>query len=156
MQMRPSSTFQVSSRQSSRQRRALCKAGAEALKDIFGKTVPSSKDSRTERYKKAIAIKINSSEVKNYMRQVAKDIELLAQHQILQDAQTIEDIRAAIEQLDHDDQEETRAQSTHGSGDIINQSGSGTFNKRTYNSSGSSKMYAADKMHFGEKAANEP
>ena len=132
-----------------------CKASAESLKDIFDQTMPSEGGSRTERYKKAAAMKVKGSKVTECVQQVAKNMELLAQHQVFQDAQTIEDIRAAIEELDNVDHEEGQSQSTYGSGDIINQSGSGTFNKRTYHSSDKSKMYAADTMHVGGKGADD-
>ena len=87
-----------------------CKESATALKDIFDKTIPPKDASRTERYKKAVGIKLKSNKVKEYMEEVIKSMELLAQNQVFQDAETLEDIKEAIEQLSNisDEEEQSR------------------------------------------------
>lgn len=66
------------------------------VKEIFEKTISFKDASRAERYKKAVGIKFESNKVKVCMEEVVKNMELLAQHQVFQDARTLKDIREPL------------------------------------------------------------
>jgi len=124
-----------------------CKESAASLKDIFNKTIPTKDASKAERYKKAVGIKMKSNKVKEYMEEVIKDMELLAQHQVFQDAEALKDIKEAIEQLSNMPDEEERPQFvSSGAGAINANTGGGTMTN--YNNSGSGGMYNAGTISF--------
>ena len=76
-----------------------CKQNATKVKDAFDKALPSKDASRTERYKKAAEMRWRSSEVKENMKLVMEGLDLLAQHQIFQDADAMGNIKTAIDDL---------------------------------------------------------
>ncbi|KAK5460822.1 hypothetical protein LTS15_002885 [Exophiala xenobiotica] len=124
-----------------------CKENAITLKDIFDKTIPSKDASRTERYKKAIGIKLKSTKMKECMEEVVKSMEILAQNQVFQDADVLKDIKDAIDQLSHVTDEEPSAQFVHsGGGPLIAHTGTG--NVESYSHSGSGDIYKADKQYI--------
>jgi hypothetical protein len=73
-----------------------CKESAASVKDIFDKTIPVKDASRAERLTKAVGIKMKSNKVKEYMEEVVKNMELLAQNQVFQDAETLKDINKLL------------------------------------------------------------
>jgi hypothetical protein len=129
-----------------------CKENASSLKAAFDKALPAKDAPRTERYKKAAEMKWKSGEVKKSMELVMADLDLLAQHQVFQDAGALEDIKTAIDQLARVSDEEDSAQSVHHrSGNINNHSGSGNQENHRYEiSRGSGSFYKADSMSFGK------
>ena len=131
-----------------------CKESAASVKEIFDQTIPHKDASRTERYKKAVGIKLKSKQVKEYMEEVVKNMELLAQNQVFQDAEALKDIKEAIDQLSNMPDEEEAPRFVHsGSGAINANTGSGTMTN--YNSSGSGKMYNAQTKSFGGDQGKE-
>jgi excinuclease UvrABC nuclease subunit len=124
-----------------------CKECAEALKDIFEKTIPSKDASRSERYKKAVGIKLKSNKVKEYMEEVIKSMELLAQNQVFQDAEALKDLQDAIEQLDNVPDTDPKPQYVqYGDGPLIAHSGTG--NVESHSHSGSGHIYTAKSQTF--------
>ncbi|KAK5129851.1 hypothetical protein LTR08_002759 [Meristemomyces frigidus] len=104
----------------------------------------------TERYKKAAVMKVRSGEVKKSMELVMEGLNLPAQHQIFQDADTMEDIKAAIEELAKaGDEEENTRSIHHGSDNINNYTGSG--NQENHTNSGGGSFYSAASMSFSKK-----
>jgi hypothetical protein len=127
-----------------------CKESATSVKDIFDKTIPKKDASRTERYKKAVGIKLKSNKVKGHMEEIAKNIMLLAQNQVFQDASVLKDIEEAIEQLSTVTDEEDRPHFVHsGAGSINAHTGTGTM--QNYNNSGSGSQYNAENQNFGHQ-----
>lgn len=125
-----------------------CKESAACVKNIFDKTISTQDASRTERYKKAVGIKLKSNKVKEYMEAVVKNMELLAQNQVFQDAEALKDIQDAIEQLSLIPDEEQPPQFVHsGGGPLIAHTGTG--NVESYSHSGSGHIYTAKKQNFG-------
>ena len=121
-----------------------CKECAASVKDIFDKTIPAKDTSRTERLKKAVGIKMKSNRVKEYMEEIFKSIQLLAQNQVFQDAEALNDIKEAIEQLRNMPDEEEQAHFVHsGTGAQYNQTGPGTQNIISGN------QYTAGTQYFG-------
>ena len=121
-----------------------CKECAASVKDIFDKTIPTKDTSRTERLKKAVGIKIKSNRVKEHMEEIFKSMELLAQNQVFQDAEALNDIKEAIEQLSNVSDEEEQAHFVHsGTGAQYNQTGRGTRNIVSGN------QYTAGTQYFG-------
>ena len=124
-----------------------CKENANIGKDIFEEVLPSKDASRTEQYKKAVEVKRKSGRVKKSMEAIMEDLVVLEQHQVFRDAETLEDIRGAIEELHIVGDGEDKASSTYyGSGHIYNHEGLGTMDNRTFNMLGSGTMYNSDKM----------
>lgn len=125
-----------------------CKDRATELKDIFHKSIPGKDASRSERLKKAMAIKMHSAKVKDYVKEIIEGMELLAQTQIFQDSLILADIKEAIDQLDSASDSAEQAHFAHsGSGAINALTGSGTQNNHI--NSGSGKQYNAGKQFFG-------
>jgi len=124
-----------------------CKESALGVKDIFDKTIPPKDASKTERYKKAVGIKLKSNKVKEYMEEVVKSMELLAQNQVFQDAEVLKDIQEAIEQWSHIPNEEQPPQFVHsGGGPLVAHTGTG--NVESYSHSGSGHIYTAKRQTF--------
>ena len=77
-----------------------------------------------------------------------RDLALLQQHQAFQDAETMQDIRSAIEELAKpgvEDHESSRF-SHLGSGDIYSHTGSGNLENHTYTNSGAGDFYHSNSM----------
>jgi hypothetical protein len=131
-----------------------CNENASSLKAAFDKALPAKDASRTDRYKKAAEMRWKSGEVKKSMELVMGDLDLLAQHQIFQDAGALEDIKTAVEELAQVSGEEESDRSVHhGSGNINNFSGSGNQENHRYEiSGGSGSFYKADSIGFGKQA----
>lgn len=125
-----------------------CKAGAANVKDIFDKTIPAKDTSRAERLRKAVGLQTKSKKVKEYMEEVVKDIELLAQNQLFQDAVALEDIKEAIEQLSNMPDEEEQPRFGHSGAGPLNANTGGGIQKN-YNNSASGHQYNAEKQFFG-------
>ena len=132
-----------------------CKKSATSLKDILDTSIPVKDASRVERLKKVVGLKRKSNKAKEYMEVVCKSMELLAQNQVFQDAEALEDIKAAIEQLTNaSDEEEEQPQFIHsGAGAINANTGEGT--QKNYNSSGPGSMYNAVYQFFGRAQGKE-
>ncbi|OQU98756.1 Tetratricopeptide repeat-containing protein [Cladophialophora immunda] len=125
-----------------------CKESAAEVKDIFDKTIPSKDASRTERYKKAVGIKLKSKKVKESMEEVVKNMELLVQHQVFQDAETLKYIQDAVEQLSHLPDDEPPSQFAHsGAGPLNVHQGMG--NLESYSHSGSGHINKAETQYIG-------
>ena len=125
-----------------------CEKSAASVKDIFDKTIPTKGASRAERLKKAVGIKMKSNKVKEYMEEIFKNLELLAQNQVFQDAEALKEIKEAIEHLSNVPDEEEQPQFVHtGAGAINANTGGGTL--KSYNHSGSGNMYTAEQQFFG-------
>jgi hypothetical protein len=121
-----------------------CKENATRVKDIFDKTIPTKDAPRAERLKKAVGIKLKSNKVKEHMEEIFKSMELLVQNQVFQDAEALNDIKEAIEQLNNVPDEEEHGRFVHsGVGEQYIQTGPGTQN----NVSG--KQYNAETQYFG-------
>lgn len=131
-----------------------CKENARSLKAAFEKALPPKDASRADRYKKAVEMKWKGGEVKKSMELVMQDLDLLAQHQIFQDAGALEDIRTAIDELAQVSDEEESSRSVHyGSGNINNYTGSGNQENHRYEiSGGAGSFYKADNISFGKQA----
>lgn len=132
-----------------------CKDNAAKVKDIFEQTLPAQNASRAERLKKAVGLKIKSTKAKEYMEQVVESMDLLAQQQVFQDAETLEEIKAAMDQLTSvSDEEEPPSRFIHsGAGAINANTGEGT--QKNYNNSGSGSIYNAEKQFFGREQGKE-
>ena len=132
-----------------------CQNSATSLKDIFDTSIPAKDASRAERLKKAVGLQWKSNKAKEYMGGVCKSMELLAQYQVFQDAEALEDIKAAIEQLTSiSDEEAEQPRFVHsGAGAINANTGEGT--QKNYNSSGPGSMYNAENQFFGQAQGKE-
>jgi hypothetical protein len=131
-----------------------CKENASSVKDIFDKTIPAKNASRADRLSKAVGIKMKSSKVKEHMEEICKSIELLAQHQVFQDADALKDIKEAIEQLNNVPDEEEQPHFVHsGAGAMNVNTGGGTL--KSYNNSGAGSQYNAESQvfHQGTKSS---
>ena len=125
-----------------------CKESAASVKDIFDKNIPAKDASRAERLKRAMGLKMKSNKVKEYIEEIVKSMELLAQYQVFQDAEALKYIQEAIEQLSNVPDEEEQPQFIHsGAGAINANTGGGT--QKNYNNSGSGNQYNADHQAFG-------
>ncbi|CAK7207723.1 hypothetical protein SEUCBS139899_010534 [Sporothrix eucalyptigena] len=126
-----------------------CKEAASNVRVIFDEALPNTNASKLERFKNALTIKRKSGDVKDYMETIVKNLELLAQHQIFQDAEILKEISGAIQNLQNASDEQEPPQFVHsGSGAINANTGNGTMTN--YNSSGSGSMYNAQTQHFGK------
>ncbi|CAK7216103.1 hypothetical protein SEUCBS140593_002757 [Sporothrix eucalyptigena] len=126
-----------------------CKESASNVKVIFDETLPNKDASKLERFKNALTIKRKSGVVRDHMETIVKNLELLAQHQIFQDAETLQEISEAIQNLENASDEQESPQFVHsGSGAINANTGHGTMTN--YNSSGSGSMYNAQTQNFGK------
>ena len=131
-----------------------CERSAAGVKNIFEKTIPTRDASRAERLTKAVGLKIKSSKVQKYMEAIFKSMELLAQNQVFQDAETLEDIKTAIEQWDDISNKEEQSQFTHsGAGPMIANTGGGT--QENYSNSGPGFQYNAQNQYFGRDQGKE-
>ena len=131
-----------------------CIENAISLKAAFDKAIPAKDASRADRYKKAVEMKLKGGEVKKSMELVMGDLDLLAQHQIFQDAGALEDIKTAIDELAQVSDSEENARSVHhGSGNINNYTGTGNQENNKYEiSGGAGSFYKAESMSFGKQA----
>ncbi|KIX03237.1 uncharacterized protein Z518_06789 [Rhinocladiella mackenziei CBS 650.93] len=125
-----------------------CKESAASVKDIFDKTIPAKDASRAECLRKAVGIKMKSNKVKEYMEEVVKNMELLAQNQVFQDAEALKDIKEAIEQLSNVSDEEEQPQFVHSGAGAINANTGGGV-QENYNNSGPGSQYNAENQFFG-------
>jgi len=123
-----------------------CKENASSVKDIFDKTIPAKDAPRTDRLKKAVGMRMKSSKVKEHMEEICKSMELLAQHQVFQDAEALKDIKEAVEQLHNVADEEPLHIVHSGAGAINANTGSGT--QKNYNNSGAGSQYVAESQVF--------
>ena len=131
-----------------------CEKSAASVKNIFDKTIPAKDAPRAERIRKAVGLKMKSNKAKEYMEEIFKSMELLAQNQVFQDAEALEDIKAAIEQLTNVTDEEEQPQFVHsGAGAINANTGGGT--QENYNNSGPGIQYNAEKQFFGRDQGKE-
>ena len=125
-----------------------CERSAAGVKDIFEKHIAPKDASKAERFKKAMGIKIKGSKVKEYMEEIFKSMELLAQNQVFQDAETLEDIKGAIEQLTNVSDNEEQPQFVYsGAGSMNANTGGGT--QENYSNSGPGTQYNAQNQYFG-------
>ena len=125
-----------------------CERSAAGVKDIFEKNIAPKDASRAERSRKAVGVKIKGSKVKEYMEEILKSMELLAQNQVFQDAETLEDIKRAIEQLTNVPDNEEQPQFVHsGAGSINTNTRGGT--QKNYSNSGPGTQYNAQNQYFG-------
>ena len=132
-----------------------CKNSAASVKDIFDQTIPAKDASRAERLRKAVGLKMKSNKAKEHMEQVFKSMDLLAQKQVFQDAETLEDIRAAIEQLTSiSDKEERPPGFVHSGAGAINANTRGSTQKNC-NNSGPGSIYNAENQFFGQDQGKE-
>lgn len=130
-----------------------CKENADKIKDIFDKTIPGPNASRAERMTKAVGLKMKSNKVKESMEEVIKGLELLAQNQIFQDTETLNDIKESLRELGSLAGEDGQPQySSSGSGDQNIVSG-GILRK--YQNSGSGLQYNAETMSFAGEPAGK-
>ena len=121
-----------------------CKENAARVKDIFDNTIPTKNAPRAERLKKAVGIKLKSNKVKEHMEEIFKSMELLAQNQVFQDTEALNDIKEAIKQLNNIPDEEEQGRFVHsGTGAQYNQTGPGTQNIVSGN------QYHAETQNFG-------
>lgn len=131
-----------------------CEKSAARIKNIFDKTIPAKDAPRVERIRKAVGLKMKSNKAKEYMEEIFKNMELLAQNQVFQDAEVLEDIKAAIEQLTNVTEEEEQPQFVHsGAGTINANTGGGT--QENYSNSGPGIQYNAEKQFFGRDQGKE-
>lgn len=125
-----------------------CKDSATRVKDIFDKTIPAPNASRADRLKKAVGLRLKSNKVKEDMERVVKNMALLAQHQVFQDAAALEDIKAAVEQLGSLPDQEDQPQFMHSGAGAIN-ANTGSGQQYNYSTSGSGHQYNAAQQYFG-------
>ena len=124
-----------------------CEEIATSVKEIFEKTIPAKDTSKVERYRKAMAVKMKSNKVKEYMEEIFKSMELLAQNQVFHNAEALNDIKEGIEQLSNVPDEEEQSQFVHsGAGAINANTGAGT--QKNYNNAGSGRQYNVEKQVF--------
>lgn len=126
-----------------------CKGSAAGLKEIFDKTLPGKDDSTAKRVFSGVKILYKSNKVKSHMEDVFKNLQLLAEHQVFQDAKTLGEIAEAIEQLENASDEQEQSQFVNsGAGSINANTGSGTQNNN--NNTGFGQMYNAQTQNFGK------
>lgn len=124
-----------------------CSESATSVKDIFDKIIPAKDASRAERYKKAVGLKMKSSKVKEYMEEICKNMEFLAQNQVFQDAEVSTDIKEAIEQLGNVPDEEEQPQYVNsGAGAMNINTGGGP--QKNYNNSGPGSQHNGEQQTF--------
>lgn len=124
-----------------------CEQNADLLKQTFDKVLPSKDAPRMERYKKAVQAKAKSEEMRAIMGSIMQDLALLQQHQAFQDAEIMEDIKIAIEELNRSQGDDRDSHFTHlGSGHVYGHTGSGSQENHTYTNSGSGDFYASKSM----------
>lgn len=130
-----------------------CEDSATVLRELFIKYLPVENDDRTTRYSKIFSLKRKSGEIQEHIHKILQHIQTLVNHQILQDAQTLEDIKAALTALEAPDEDEDKrvCQVMHGDGDNNFASGSGGI--RTYKNTGPASMYNAETQTFGQGTA---
>ena len=106
---------------------------------------------RSATRERLVGTKLKSRQVKGKTEEMLKDLDVLEKHQVFQDAETIQDIKAAIEELANiPDEEDDRSQNTHhGSGNIVFNTGSGTQTNISSTNTGSGTSYTAERQHFG-------
>jgi hypothetical protein len=133
-----------------------CKESADYVRQTFREYLPTKDDHRKTRISKAYTLRRRSKKIQEHVRHIMRGIETLAQHQVLHDAQILEDIKAAIEELELSDNDEGKSQITE-SGDINNLSGNATLRKNVNSSSGkqyvsteSSVQHIAENMYMGK------
>lgn len=134
-----------------------CKQNAANIKEIFDKTIPAKDASRPERLRKAVGILTKSKKVKEEMEEMVTNMELLAQHQVFQDAAALQEIQTAIEQLNNlpDDEEMPPPQFSHsGAGPLSVNMGSGKQQINTL--SGSGRQFIAEQQTFGRDQGMDP
>ncbi|KIW99702.1 uncharacterized protein Z518_11115 [Rhinocladiella mackenziei CBS 650.93] len=117
-----------------------CKESAAVVKEIFDKTVPSKDATRSERYKKAVGIKLKSNKVKEQMEEAVKSMQLLALYQLFQDAEALKDIQEALEQLGQVPDEEPPPHFVHSGCGPLN-AHTGTGNVESYSHFGPGDIY---------------
>lgn len=117
-----------------------CKDKATLIKGIFGKVSPSQDASWVDRYKKATEAKVKESEVSKSMEAVMKDLALLQHHRVFQNAQTMEDIKQAIDRLP--------SLSDQGSGHLGRHTTFGAQQNHVHSNSGSGDFYQSNNMTF--------
>lgn len=124
-----------------------CRESAGLVKDIFEQVLPSKDTTRAERYKKAIEAKLKGAEIKSNMKAVMQDLSLLEKHQIFRDAETIEDMKLAIEGLSRQDSKERSTFVTPAvSGVLYNNTGFGAQVNNTFTKSCTGDVYNAKTM----------
>ena len=125
-----------------------CERSAAGVKDIFEKTIAPRDTSRAERLQKAVGIKIKSSKVKEYMEEIFKSIELLAQNQVFRDAEILEDIKRAIEQLTNISDNKKQPQFAYSGAGSMNIN-TGGVTQENYGNSRPGTQYNAQNQYFG-------
>lgn len=131
-----------------------CKKSAASVKDMLDKSMPAKDASRAERLRKAVGLKVKSDKAKEHMEEIFKSMDLLAQNQVLQDAEALEEIKAAMEQLTATSDEEEQPQSVHSGAGAIN-ANTGGGPQENYNNSGSGSQYIAEKQFIGRDQGQE-
>ena len=127
-----------------------CEESAGFVKQTLEDCLPAAGDERTQKYKKAYNLSRKSGKIEERIQRMFQGIETLVQHQLLVDADILEDIRQAVEALSVVDKDDGVSQVMHGNGDNIQQTGSGIIRK--YHNSGVAPMYNAENMtqHFAK------
>ncbi|KAF2158159.1 hypothetical protein K461DRAFT_274406 [Myriangium duriaei CBS 260.36] len=126
-----------------------CKAHALEVKNTFDKILPSTGDTKTARFTKALNLKWKSRDVRKTMEMAFRDIDLLANHRVLCDSEAIKEVKEAIQQLA--DMKANEAQGvTVNHGNIMNARDSARIDARSFNASDQARQYSAETMHFGK------
>lgn len=120
-----------------------CKESVKNVKELFDKSLAPEGASRKDRMAKAVGIKLRSSKIQHHVSQIMNDLQILAQHQVFKDSETLEDIAAAIDELSKADDDDVPSYSHSGTGDMFI-SGGGSQHK--YGES--SKVYHGQTQHF--------
>lgn len=126
-----------------------CKENAARVKDIFDKTIPAPNASSAERLKKAMSIIAKAKKVKDEIEDTVKGLELLAQYQIFQDADALQNIQKAVEQLSNLPDEENQPQFASYDDSVI-YANTGSGEQHTYNNTSAGQQYNAKSMVFGQ------
>jgi hypothetical protein len=131
-----------------------CKKDVEGFQAISKKCLPANDATRTERMQKAMQMKMKASTLKDYMASLVTNLALLADCQIFQDTATLQDIKAAVDQLNTADDELNSVQVTHhGSGSVNALTGPG--HQENNNNSGSGNFYKGEHQYFGSTSGTK-
>ena len=125
-----------------------CERNASGVKDIFDKVIPAKDASRKERLKKAMGVSTKASQVKEYMEEILKSLQILAQNQVFHDAQTLEDINGAIEELNAPSGDEQPRFAHSGTGPLNVHTGGGV--QTNHSNTGSGNQYVGQNQYFGQ------
>lgn len=131
-----------------------CQENAADVRDIFDKARSAAEAPKAERLVKGARLLRRSKQVREKWEAIVEGIALLGQNQVFQDADTLEDIGAAIERLEKLSDEEKQPQLV--ADNIYAQYGSGKQYYYQNHNHGDGIQYNADTIRFESPPGKVP